>query len=129
MPDVEDEIVAAVNELREPCHHWVRTLAFPVRGGALGEVLEHRKAQGLTVDANFIGVSELALVAAAFDPATDIGEMTVRFLGELTSVVRNAEGQVIEGSDGKTKRQRDIWTFARKMGTGDPNWQLVATDE
>lgn len=35
----------AVNELREPCHHWVRTLAFPVRGGALGEVLEHRPAR------------------------------------------------------------------------------------
>ena len=96
---------------------------------AFSDVLEHRKAQGLSVDANFIGVSELALVAAAFDPATDVGEMTVRFLGELTSVVRNADGQVIEGSDGKTKRQRDIWTFARKMGTGDPNWQLVATDE
>jgi len=35
----------AVNELREPCHHWVRTLAFPVCGGALGEALEHRPAR------------------------------------------------------------------------------------
>jgi len=32
----------AVNELREPCHHWVRTLAFPVTQGALGEALPHR---------------------------------------------------------------------------------------
>jgi superfamily II DNA or RNA helicase len=31
----------AVNELREPCHHWVRTLAFPVRGDELGEALPH----------------------------------------------------------------------------------------
>lgn len=35
----------AVNELREPCHHWVRTLAFPVRGDALGEELAHRPAR------------------------------------------------------------------------------------
>jgi superfamily II DNA or RNA helicase len=35
----------AVNELREPCHHWVRTLAFPVRGGAVGEMLPHRTAR------------------------------------------------------------------------------------
>jgi len=34
----------AVNELREPCHHWVRTLALPVRGGALGDSLPHRPA-------------------------------------------------------------------------------------
>ena len=35
----------AVNELREPCHHWVRTLAFPVNGGALGQALPHRPAR------------------------------------------------------------------------------------
>ena len=27
------------------------------------------------------------------------------------------------------KRQRDLWTFARKMGSDDPNWQLVVTGE
>ncbi len=32
----------AVNELREPCHHWVRTLALPIEHGALGEPLPHR---------------------------------------------------------------------------------------
>lgn len=35
----------AVNELREPCHHWVRTLAFPVRSGVLEEALDHRPAR------------------------------------------------------------------------------------
>lgn len=35
----------AVNELREPCHHWVRTLALPVRGTALGEPLPHQPAR------------------------------------------------------------------------------------
>ena len=37
----------AVNELREPCHHWVRTLAFPVRGGKLGDPLPHQAAREL----------------------------------------------------------------------------------
>ena len=32
----------AVNELREPCHHWVRTGALPVRKERLGEPLSHR---------------------------------------------------------------------------------------
>lgn len=31
----------AVNDLREPCHHWVRTLVLPVRGYRLGEALPH----------------------------------------------------------------------------------------
>jgi hypothetical protein len=32
----------AVNELREPCHHWVRTVALPVKNGVLGDPLAHR---------------------------------------------------------------------------------------
>ena len=35
----------AVNELREPCHHWVRTLAYPVQGGTVGEALPSRPAR------------------------------------------------------------------------------------
>lgn len=35
----------AVNELREPCHHWVRTLAFPTYGERLGEALAHQPAR------------------------------------------------------------------------------------
>lgn len=34
----------AVNELREPCHHWVRTVALPVRKGKLGAPLKDRPA-------------------------------------------------------------------------------------
>jgi predicted lipid-binding transport protein (Tim44 family) len=33
---------------------------------------------------------------------------------------------VIEGSPTTIIRQRDTWTFGRKMGAGDPNWQLTA---
>jgi predicted lipid-binding transport protein (Tim44 family) len=36
---------------------------------------------------------------------------------------------VIEGDDKHIKRQKDVWTFARSMASGDPNWQLVATGE
>jgi predicted lipid-binding transport protein (Tim44 family) len=53
----------------------------------------------------------------------------VRFVGELTSVVKNAAGEVVEGNPNEIKRQKDVWTFARKMGMDNPNWQLVATGE
>ena len=56
-------------------------------------------------------------------------ELVVKFVGELTSVVRDKGGDIVEGNPTEIKRQRDIWTFARKMGSDDPNWQLVATGE
>jgi hypothetical protein len=40
------------NQLRETFHHWVRTVAFPIQGGKLGELLEAvpavRWSEGLT---------------------------------------------------------------------------------
>lgn len=92
--------------------------------------VDAREEQGLTVEAHFIGLRELALHEAAFDRGDDQeAQITVRFLAELTSVVRNREGEIVEGSKTDIKRQRDVWTFARKMGVSDPNWILVATGE
>jgi predicted lipid-binding transport protein (Tim44 family) len=96
---------------------------------SFSEVVADRERQSLTVDANFVGVRELKLIAAHFDPETAEGEVTVRFVGELTYVVRNTAGEVVEGNPNEIKRQRDVWTFARRMGVDDPNWQLVATGE
>jgi superfamily II DNA or RNA helicase len=44
----------AINELREPFHHWVHTLRLPIRGGALGPPLPHipAAADRPTVNAN-----------------------------------------------------------------------------
>ncbi|MDG4646954.1 Tim44/TimA family putative adaptor protein [Roseibacterium sp. SDUM158017] len=91
-------------------------------------VIRDREAQGLRIDAEFVGIRELGLQNATFDRATGEAEVTVRFVGELTSVVKNADGEVIEGDPSEIKRQRDVWTFGRTMGTDDPNWLLVATD-
>ena len=92
-------------------------------------VPEDRKAQGLTIESSFVGMRELALHEATFDSATKEAEISVRFVAELNSVVRNAAGEIVEGTPKEIKRQRDIWTFARKMGASDPNWHLVATGD
>lgn len=93
------------------------------------EVVEAREREGLTIESHFVGLRELALHNATFDRDTKEGEIVVRFVGELTSVVRNKAGEVVEGSPTAIKRQRDLWTFARRMGVDDPNWQLAATGE
>ena len=96
---------------------------------AFASVVDERQRQGLTVEAKFIGISDMALTEAVFDDATSEAEVSVRFKSEMTSVVRDSAGDIIEGSEKEIKRQKDTWTFARKMDAGDPNWRLVATGE
>jgi len=88
-----------------------------------------REGEGLTVEANFAGLRELVLSDASFNRDTRHAEIAVRFTAELTSVVRDKSGTVVEGSPTSVKRQRDTWTFARQLGAADPNWQLVATGD
>lgn len=92
-------------------------------------VIEDRKAKGLVIEATFIGVREIKVVGATFDRSVNEAEVTMKFIGELTSVVKNEDGEIIEGDENSVKKQKDIWTFARIMGSNDPNWQLVATGE
>jgi len=96
---------------------------------AFAQVVDERQAQGLTVEAEFVGVRGTTLTNAQFDSTTNRASITVRFIGELISVVRDGNGEIIEGKPGQSKRQKDSWTFERVMGSDDPNWRLVATGE
>lgn len=93
------------------------------------EVIDLRKTEGLTVDANFVGVRETTLLDAELDEDTNNAELKIRFVGELSWVVRDSAGDVVDGKLNEVKRQKDIWTFERVMGSDNPNWQLVATGE
>jgi predicted lipid-binding transport protein (Tim44 family) len=94
---------------------------------AFQQVIDARADQGLTVEASFVGLREIDLAEATFDRDTSEGELTVRYVGELTSVVKDSDGHVVEGDANAIRRQKDVWTFARTMGVEDPNWLLVAT--
>lgn len=96
---------------------------------AFNGVVEARKEQGLTVEAEFIGVREVSLNDAQFVDDTRRATIDVKFVGELTSAVRNSDDVIIEGDLNTIKRQKDVWSFSRVMGSDDPNWQLVATGE
>ncbi|PKP81701.1 MAG: preprotein translocase subunit Tim44 [Alphaproteobacteria bacterium HGW-Alphaproteobacteria-2] len=94
---------------------------------SFGAAIAARQGEGLTVDAEFVGLRDVGVVDASFDPRSGEAEIKIKFTGELTSVVRNATGAIVEGSATEIRRQRDVWTFARRMGSDDPNWSLVAT--
>lgn len=94
---------------------------------AFVDAVAAREDQGLTTEAEFIGVRETRITDVAYDEDLRFAEVTVRFVGELTRVIRDADGTVVDGDPNAVKKQKDSWTFARTMGSDDPNWILVAT--
>lgn len=94
---------------------------------ALQSVIDTRKQNGQTVDAQYLGTRETSIAGAEFDHSTGMAEISVRFVAELIIATKDAEGNVVDGDPKASRKQRDVWTFGRLMGQNDPNWQLVAT--
>ncbi|MEL6266016.1 MAG: Tim44/TimA family putative adaptor protein [Pseudomonadota bacterium] len=107
----------------------LRDLLAPDVYRAFVGVIDEREAEQLTVEARFIGVRDLRLVAAAYDVETQEADVTIRFTGELITAVRDSENRIVEGDPNEIRRQTDIWTFSRVMGAPNPNWLLTATGE
>jgi len=53
--------------------------------------------------------------------------ITVLMISEQINVIRNQDGQVIEGDATAVRNIRDLWTFRKDLRNMDPNWLLVAT--
>jgi predicted lipid-binding transport protein (Tim44 family) len=96
---------------------------------SFAEAIAQREADGLTIEASFLGIKELTLHDATYTADSRFAEIAVRFVADQTYVVRNKSGEIVEGTPREVKKTRDIWTFARQMGSDDPNWQLVATGD
>ncbi len=96
---------------------------------AFDAVVDQRVSQGLTIEAEFIGIREMKLVEATYSSNTKTAEISVSFVGEMTSVVKNSSGEIVEGDPKQIKRQKDTWTFSKDIKSSNPNWLLVATGE
>ena len=90
--------------------------------------IENRKIKGLKTNLTFGGIRALTIVDADFDQSSSEVEITIRFLSDLTIVVKNDKGNIVEGSENDIKVQKDVWTFGRTLTSKNPNWSLIATE-
>jgi len=107
----------------------LKGLLTPDVFAAFESMIADREAKGLKVEARFVGVRDVRLERAEFDAHDAEAELTLRFVGELITAVRDSENRVVEGDPSEVRRQTDVWTFSRRMGARDPNWLLSATGE
>ena len=88
--------------------------------------IRERETRGEKVEFNLVGINKADIIE--FDVKNRTAYVTVKFVSELISVTRDAEGGVVEGDPKKVREVTDIWTFARDITAKNPNWKLVATE-
>ena len=88
--------------------------------------IREREERGEKVESSLVGIDKADIIEAEVKNRT--AYVTVKFVSELISVTRDAEGEVVEGDPKKVREVTDIWTFAREVASRNPNWKLVATE-
>lgn len=56
-----------------------------------------------------------------------IAFITLRFTADETSVIRDAEGEILSGHPDKVTEMHDIWVFGRDIRSNDPRWLVYET--
>jgi predicted lipid-binding transport protein (Tim44 family) len=88
--------------------------------------IREREARGEKVESSLVGIDKADIIEAEVKNRT--AYVTVKFVSELISVTRDADGEVVEGDPKKVREVTDIWTFFREVASRNPNWKLVATE-
>jgi predicted lipid-binding transport protein (Tim44 family) len=94
---------------------------------AFEEAIEEREAAGHRLENRLVAIERTVIEDARLSGRT--AEIDVRFDADVAAVTRDAEGNVIAGTLTDAVPSRDVWTFRRGIGTSDPNWLLVETDQ
>jgi len=87
------------------------------------EALNERKSKGHFAEITFIGVNSADI--KEHKKTNSILNVTVNFVAEVITCIRDKEKKIISGDPEKIKKIYDTWIFSRDIKSNNPNWQLV----
>jgi len=91
------------------------------------QVIDERKNKQIKYETTFIGIKSSKILE--FKKIENIYKVSVNFVSEIITCVKDKNNQVIEGSPDSIKTVNDIWKFSKNMWSQDPTWYLVDTSK
>ena len=89
------------------------------------EVIDERKKKEFKYETTFIGLKSSKILE--FKKIENIYKITVNFVSEIITCVKDKNNKIIEGNPDVIKTVNDVWKFSKNMWSQDPTWYLVET--
>lgn len=89
------------------------------------QAIRARQAAGETCLSELVRIVSAEIADARMDGRT--ARVGLRFVSQQLIVVKDAQGEVVEGDPSHPVQLTDLWSFARDTRSPNPNWLLVAT--
>lgn len=103
----------------------LRSLLTPEVLKTFTAAIEARRKAGETLESQLISIRSAEIDGTRVDGTTVF--VTVRFVSEQVSCLRDKNGVVIDGDEAHVLMLTDLWTFSRNTRLRDPNWFLAET--
>ena len=87
--------------------------------------LDERKSKNYSSETTFIGINSAEI--KHHQQNKNMLEVTVEFVSEIISCIKDKENKIISGDPAKVKKVNDIWKFSKDSRSTNPNWLLIDT--
>ena len=87
--------------------------------------LDERKSKNYSSETTFIGINSAEI--KDHQQNKNMLEVTVEFVSEIISCIKDKENKIISGDPGKVKKVNDVWKFSKDSRSTNPNWLLIDT--
>ncbi len=89
------------------------------------EAIRDRDSKKYSSETTFIGINSAEV--KEHEQNKNMLEVTVEFVSEIISCVKDKDNKVISGDPEKVKKVLDTWKFTKDSKSSNPNWLLIDT--
>ena len=89
------------------------------------EALRERENKGHMSETTFVGIDSASI--KEHNKINSILEVTVDFVSEIISCVKDKDNKILSGDPEKVKKVFDTWKFKKDSRSNNPNWLLIDT--
>ena len=89
------------------------------------DAIKERENKKLSSETTFIGINSAEI--KEHQQNKNMIEVTVEFVSEIISCVKDKDNKVVSGDPEKIKKVLDTWKFSKDSKSSNPNWFLIDT--
>ena len=89
------------------------------------DAIKDRQSKKLFSETTFIGINSAEV--KQHEQNKNMLEVTVEFVSEIISCVKDKDNKVVSGDPEKIKKVLDTWKFSKDSKSTNPNWLLIDT--
>ena len=93
---------------------------------SFNDAIKERSSKQIKNETTFIGINSAEI--KNHNQNNDFLEVSVNFISEIITCIKDKEDKIISGDPQKVKRVNDTWKFSRNIKSQNPNWQLIETE-